>query len=417
VYEEVNVVGVYNPPDTNDPDIVTSVTGQVFVAKTPEAFTYDDDGNLLSDGRFSYSWDSENRLIGAETLTSLPSSVPRKKLEFAYDYMSRRVSKKVYARTTNDWSLITDHLFIYDGWNLVRDLQSTASSLQTNSSVWGLDLSGSFQGAGGVGGLLSVRLGTNNVCYTYDANGNVSELINSTGGIDAHYEFSPFGETIVATGPLAKENLFRFSTKYFVDELGIGDWGMRWYSPSMGRWLVHDPLTVKDMIGGNPLNGLDGYNLYAYVWNSPVDYYDVLGLFGAGQNGGNPNSPRGHGDFYGSGVFDYNAEDSNWSTSPFNPASTWRHFRDLNNVEDNLMNSMSTCDKDRFDSFMHQGQDYFSHRAQGYTIGHLGGPNSPDNDDTAWQDANNWTYNWVDSWKKNCCSDPCKPGKFKRCSN
>jgi len=52
VYQEVNVVGVYNPPGTNDPDIVTSVTGHVFVAKTPEQFVYDDDGNLLSDGRF-----------------------------------------------------------------------------------------------------------------------------------------------------------------------------------------------------------------------------------------------------------------------------------------------------------------------------------------------------------------------------
>lgn len=30
---------------------VGTVTGRVFVAKTPEAFACDDDGNLLSDGR------------------------------------------------------------------------------------------------------------------------------------------------------------------------------------------------------------------------------------------------------------------------------------------------------------------------------------------------------------------------------
>ena len=71
VYQEVNVVGVYNPPGTNDPDIVSTSSGHVFVAKTPEAFTYDDDGNLLSDGRFDYSWDAENRLIAVETSTNL----------------------------------------------------------------------------------------------------------------------------------------------------------------------------------------------------------------------------------------------------------------------------------------------------------------------------------------------------------
>ncbi|MBI2440937.1 MAG: hypothetical protein HYV35_06145, partial [Lentisphaerae bacterium] len=87
VWQEVNVVGVYNPPGTSDPEIVSSETGHVFVAKTPEQFSYDDDGNMLSDGRFNYSWDCENRLIAAETLPDLPTSVPRQQLVFAYDYM------------------------------------------------------------------------------------------------------------------------------------------------------------------------------------------------------------------------------------------------------------------------------------------------------------------------------------------
>jgi hypothetical protein len=36
----------------------TSETGNVFVAKTPEAFTYDADGNLTSDGRWTNRWDA-----------------------------------------------------------------------------------------------------------------------------------------------------------------------------------------------------------------------------------------------------------------------------------------------------------------------------------------------------------------------
>ena len=61
VYEGVSVVGVYNPPGTNDPDVITVESGAVFVAETPEAYTYDDDGNLTGDGRWEYTWNSENR--------------------------------------------------------------------------------------------------------------------------------------------------------------------------------------------------------------------------------------------------------------------------------------------------------------------------------------------------------------------
>lgn len=51
--------------------------------------SYDLDGNLTNDSTFVYVWDCENRLISASSGTQ--------KVEFAYDYMSRRVSKKVYA--------------------------------------------------------------------------------------------------------------------------------------------------------------------------------------------------------------------------------------------------------------------------------------------------------------------------------
>jgi len=48
-------------------DIVTTNSGFVFVAKTPQVLQYDADGNLTNDSRFSYSWDGENRLLKVET--------------------------------------------------------------------------------------------------------------------------------------------------------------------------------------------------------------------------------------------------------------------------------------------------------------------------------------------------------------
>ena len=65
----------------------------------------------------------------------------------------------------------------------------------TNMYIWGLDLSGSIQGAGGVGGLLTRYVPVSNALdYVFcDANGNVTELVNTNGDVDAHYEYDPYG--------------------------------------------------------------------------------------------------------------------------------------------------------------------------------------------------------------------------------
>jgi len=54
--------------------------------------TYDDDGNLLSDGRFNYEWDGENRLVKAEMIEA-----PGRKISF--DFRIKNVSHNgVYDR-------------------------------------------------------------------------------------------------------------------------------------------------------------------------------------------------------------------------------------------------------------------------------------------------------------------------------
>ena len=49
----------------------TSVTGNVYVAETRRATSYDADGNLTNDGRFAYTWDGENRLVGMTNNTGM----------------------------------------------------------------------------------------------------------------------------------------------------------------------------------------------------------------------------------------------------------------------------------------------------------------------------------------------------------
>jgi hypothetical protein len=134
----------------------SSVTNHVFVPATPEQFFYDRNGNLLSDGRFTNLWDLENRLVQSESLSSSPAASKRR-LIFEYDYHGRRIRKKVFHWNTAGNNYFTtpasDLKFVYDGWNLLAELNATNNAV-VRSYLWGLDMSGSLQDAGGVGGFL-----------------------------------------------------------------------------------------------------------------------------------------------------------------------------------------------------------------------------------------------------------------------
>ncbi|MFZ4396621.1 MAG: RHS repeat-associated core domain-containing protein, partial [Kiritimatiellia bacterium] len=217
---------------------------------SPSRPLYDPDGNLTNYAGWTFTWDAENRLISAAQVgTAVPA------VRFSYDYMSRRVAKTV-GSTTNQ--------FLYDGWNLVQESAGTS----TNAYVWGLDLSGSLQGAGGIGGLLTASLNGTQAFYFFDANGNISDLTDVGGNSLAHYEFDPYGNATVSSGSLATANPFRFSSKYTDDETGLVYYGYRYLSPELGRWISTDPA-----------DGDGGGNLYVYCLNVPSYCEDYLGLW------------------------------------------------------------------------------------------------------------------------------------------
>lgn len=274
----------------------TSLTGNVYVAQTPEQFSYDADGNLTNDGRWAYTWDGENRLV---TMTVNTNVGPQYQLKFAYDEQGRRIQKVV---TTNSVNFSTSR-FLYDGWNLIAVLNT--NSQLVSSYIWGSDLSGSQQGAGGVGGLLEVSyLGTN--CFAaYDGNGNIVALVNVVDGtVAANYEYGPFGEPIRMTGAMATANPFRFSTKYDDDESDLLYYGYRYYKPSTGTWPNRDPLEEPGVKLLRASSGVPeiGYvirresllsyrlfvrdsieaakdlNRYVFIANDPLGSFDLFGL-------------------------------------------------------------------------------------------------------------------------------------------
>ena len=222
-YPEIDaIVGQKGSPDV----YLAETKGRRFVAKTPEVFDYDEDGNLTQDGRWMYTWDGENRLISMETLAAaVGAGVPYRFVAFTYDANSRRVGKKVSSGSSSSRVLESTTAYLYDGWNLVTEVSTNLQSAICNrqSYVWGLDLSQSLQGAGGVGGLLGILTPDSSLLTPCcDGNGNVMALVDTADkSIVASYEYDPFGNTLRATGETADDNPFRFSTKYTDDETGF----------------------------------------------------------------------------------------------------------------------------------------------------------------------------------------------------
>ena len=225
---------------------------------------YDADGNATAyplpahpAANSTLTWDAENRLTSA----TLPDSTT---VTYTYDAASRRIAKATSIGTT---------LYLYDAWNPIAEYIGSAGVSPTLSKtyLWGMDLSGTMKGAGGVGGLLMVSEISNsqivNYFPTYDGNGNVSDYLDSAGTPVAHYEYDPFGNTTVATGPRGQDFAHRFSTKPLDAETGLYYYGYRYYDPNTGRWPSRDP------IGEN-----GGINLYGFLGNDPANWLDILGL-------------------------------------------------------------------------------------------------------------------------------------------
>jgi len=210
----------------------TDPGGAVFPANN-QTLTYDVDGNLTFDGVWTYQWDGENRLTTMMmTNVSGIADANRLRLDFKYDYLGRRVQKVISTWNGSAFANPVTNNFIYDGWNLVAIFNPQSTVLQ--SFVWGNDLSGMMSRAGGVGGLLMASISGTNCFAAYDGSGNITGLINVMDkSTTARYEYSPYGELIRATGPLARQNPFRFSTKFWDDESGLVYYGYRYYGVTL----------------------------------------------------------------------------------------------------------------------------------------------------------------------------------------
>jgi RHS repeat-associated protein len=236
---------------------------------------YDFDGNMTHGPHPAdpsipalFYYDAENRLLeirNATTGVTLQSN--------HYDAFSRliRVTALHNVQSTTEYIL-------WKGWTLVSRFVSNGNSLsETFHYTWGKDLSGSEQGAGGVGGLLAItRVPTTGNASTryplYDGNGNITALVTTNGNLSATYRYDAFGNTLAPTdhdgSGWVSYNIHSFSTKPTFGHQGLHYYGYRWYNAPQGRWINRDPIEEAG-----------GLNLYGFLGNDGVSVVDVLGLF------------------------------------------------------------------------------------------------------------------------------------------
>lgn len=221
------------------------------VSNEEASFLYDSNGNLVekntSGNSVSYQFDPRGRL----TEIVHPEG---KKVRYFYDPLSRLLAKEIQLLKDGSWHKESKVYFIYDRDKEIGIVDENHRILELK--VLGLGLKGD------IGAAVAIEIQDKSYAPLHDFNGNIIALV-STEGVVETYDMDAFGKETSAS----YLNPWRFSSKRH--EEGLVFFGLRFYDPSLGRWISPDPLGFAD-----------GANLYVYVHNAPLNRIDLFGLYG-----------------------------------------------------------------------------------------------------------------------------------------
>jgi RHS repeat-associated protein len=128
---------------------------------------------------------------------------------------------------------------------------------------------------------LGEQIGSSSYYYTRDHLGSVREMSDSSGNIQARYDYDPYGRVAKISGSMDSDS--QYAGYYEHATSGLNLTLFRAYDPNTAKWLSRDPLPDAERRLGP--------NLYEYVKNNPVDWTDPLGLAGGGHGSGYNRGP------------------------------------------------------------------------------------------------------------------------------
>jgi RHS repeat-associated protein len=205
-----------------------------------KSYSYDADGNTLSgDGKRTYKWDAENRLVEIDHVGSNAKS------QFSYDGLGHRT---VDVDTSARGSTTTTR-YLWCGSMICQTRDGSDNVLRRD-----LD-EGEFNVATGE------KLG-----YMPDQLGSVRDVLDATTGslVDAR-DYSPYGSIARSNGTTPTD--YDFAGLFYHPKSGLNLSATRPMDGVTGRWLGRDPIREAG-----------GINLYEYAGQNPVEKIDPSGL-------------------------------------------------------------------------------------------------------------------------------------------
>ena len=111
--------------------------------------------------------------------------------------------------------------------------------------------------------MIAQNAGGSTSYYVYNAHGDTTSLLNSSGSVVRTYDNDSFGKSIMNFGTGATTP-FRYNGQYTDIDTGLIYLRNRYYDPTTGRFTQEDPAK-------------DGLNWYVYCYNDPVNMVDPWG--------------------------------------------------------------------------------------------------------------------------------------------
>ncbi|MDR3631699.1 MAG: RHS repeat-associated core domain-containing protein [Desulfocapsaceae bacterium] len=223
---------------------------------TPKAYSYDANGNMVSDGTYTFVYDGLNRISQVSQGTSPIAS-------YGYDSSNRRIRKTVGATTTH---------YLYDlNSRLIAETLLDGTPLREYIYLDGEPIA------------VKEHQNTPEIYYFInDHLGTPQQLVDASGTVVWQAAYLPFGKAQVTTETIT--NNLRFPGQYYDSETGLHYNWNRFYDPDTGRYVSTDPIGLWG-----------GMNLYAYASGNPVNWFDPWGLETLVIiNGQTPGNPFGH---------------------------------------------------------------------------------------------------------------------------
>ncbi|MFD3446720.1 DNRLRE domain-containing protein [Microbacteriaceae bacterium 4G12] len=204
-----------------------------------ETLTYDANGNRISDGKYTYTWNEADQLIA---ITKQGESTPFAK--YKYDDDGRRIEKEVNGQVTR---------YVYDGDSINVLYEADASGNVLRQYVYGVD-----------GVRVAMKSKGQTVYYHYNPHGDVIAMTDQDGNAVANYEYDAWGNVLKseATG-IAAENPFGYAGYMYDKETSMYYLMARYYHPVHGVFISMDPDPGDE---DDPIT----QNGYTYANNNPV---------------------------------------------------------------------------------------------------------------------------------------------------